>query len=101
MRDTLALLALLPLLVSSLFAGDPPADPARVYRVRQTVQLDQIPAGAKLVRWWISVPDDAPAQRVLDFAVSASPGPWRLERDPERGNRFLYVEVADPQASEL
>src|SRR5687767_2179865 len=91
--------AALAALTPAAIAQVPPGGQSRVYRVRQTVRLDQIPQGTRQVRWWISIPDDAPAQEVLDFAVMASPGPWRIEREPERGNRFLYVEVANPDAS--
>ena len=97
---------LLPLLLSTAgLAGSPGDAPTlgetRVYKVRQTVKLDQIPEGAKQVRWWIAVPEDERHQDVLDFAVVSAPGPWRLEREPDRGNRFLYVEVAGPKAAEL
>ena len=88
------------LFLQSALAANGPEEP-RVYRVRQTAKLDQIPAGAKLVRWWIAIPDDAPHQQVLDFGVASAPGNWRVERDAERGNRFLYVEVENPKASEL
>lgn len=69
---------------------------ARVYRVRQTVTLDQIEPGAKQVRWWISIPDDERHQDVLDFAVTSAPGEWRVAHDVDRANRFLYVEVDEP-----
>src|SRR5262245_4235705 len=98
---------LLPLLLSTVsalsgFAGDGPTlGETRVYKVRQTVKLDQIPEGSKQVRWWIAVPEDERYQDVLDFAVVSAPGPWRLEREPDRGNRFLYVEVAAPKTAEL
>lgn len=87
---------------SSGLAGDGPTlGETRVYKVRQTVKLDQIPEGSKQVRWWISVPEDERYQDVLDFAVVSAPGPWRLVREPDRGNRFLYVEVASPKTAEL
>ena len=100
-------LLLLPILLSTVpgLAGvtgeGPTLGETRVYKVRQTVKLDQIPEGAKQVRWWIAVPEDERHQDVLDFSVVSAPGPWRLEREPDRGNRFLYVEVAGPKTAEL
>lgn len=103
-----ALLALATSLVPSL--GLLPTDPRndelplgeiRTYRVAQTAVLDQIPQGAKEVRWWISIPDNERHQEVLDFSAIEVPGTWRIERDAERGNRFLYVEVRDPKADKL
>lgn len=74
---------------------------ARTYRVRQTVRLEAIDEGAKQVRWWISVPEDERLQDVLDLRVVQAPGKWRFEREPDRGNRFLYIEVDAPKAREL
>ncbi len=84
-------------------SGSSAADEAtpRTYRVRQSVVLSDIPEGARKVRWWIAVPDDDRAQEVLDMAVAISPGTWSLQRDPEQGNRFLYVEVDQPRGPSL
>jgi hypothetical protein len=94
-------------LLLSLLANDAAPQPdaflgqTRVYRVRQTTKLDGIADGAGKVRWWISLPDDDRFQDVLDLAVVSTPGPWRIEREPEHGNRFLYVEAQDPAATSL
>jgi len=95
----LALFLALPLAAT----GEKPADnvplgETRTYKVQQTVKLSDIPEGAKSVRWWISIPDNDRHQDVLDFSVITVPGKWRVERDADRGNRFLYVEVEAPKA---
>lgn len=98
-----ASLLCLPLLASPFLHGDPgTGDSAeRVYRVQQNVFLDEVPEGAGTVRWWISIPDNERHQDLLDITVASAPGPWRIERDADRGNRFLYVEVEDPKAGSL
>jgi transglutaminase-like putative cysteine protease len=105
MKTSLLLSALLPAglgLVASLSAQTATTDPiTRDYRVRQTVKLAEIPAGAKLVKWWIAIPDDARHQEVLDFAVVSAPGKWSVVREPDHGNRFVLVEVASPAADSL
>lgn len=68
----------------------------RVYRVQQTVVLSDVPSDARMVRWWVAIPDNERFQEVLDFSVVDVPGTWRIERDAERGNRFLYVETPNP-----
>jgi len=73
----------------------------RVYRVRQTVVLSDIPEDASSVRWWVAIPDNERFQEVLDFSVVEAPGTWRVERDLGRGNRFLYIEAREPGKSEL
>lgn len=73
----------------------------RVYRVEQTVRLSEIPEDAGQVRWWVSIPDNERYQEILDFSVVNAPGTWRVERDANRGNRFLYIEVDQPKATEL
>jgi hypothetical protein len=71
------------------------------FDVRQTVVLKEIPRGTRNVRLWISIPDDGPAQRVLNFSVVSAPGTWRVVRDRDQGNRFLYMEVANPDSDSL
>jgi transglutaminase-like putative cysteine protease len=77
-------------------AGD-----AITYRIRQTVTLSAIDEKAKTVEWWVSIPDDHRDQEVLDLSVVSAPGPWRVVREAERGNRFLYVEANSPGKSSL
>ena len=71
------------------------------YRVEQNVTLSEIPAGAKTVKWWISIPNDDRYQEVLDFSVVAAPGTWSTVTEPDHGNRFMLVEVASPAAGSL
>lgn len=71
------------------------------YRVEQNVVLSDIPAGAKAVKWWISIPDNERYQDLLDFGVVSAPGKWSVVRDPSRGNRFMLIEVANPGVSSL
>jgi transglutaminase-like putative cysteine protease len=73
----------------------------RTYKVEQKVTLNDIPAGTKLVRWWISIPDEDRNQDLLDLAVTSAPGKWRIEREGGNGGRFLYVEVPAPTAAAL
>jgi transglutaminase-like putative cysteine protease len=98
------MLCLAPLLLA-LLPGLPGSDASlgatRTYTVRQTAHLTRIDQGAKEVRWWVSIPDDERFQDVLDLKVVSAPGTWRVEREPSRGNRFLYIEVKDPKAAEL
>lgn len=77
------------------------AGETRVYRVRQTVFLEGISKDADQVRWWISIPDNERYQDLLDISVVSAPGKWRIERDQDRGNRFLYVEADQPKAESL
>lgn len=73
----------------------------RTYRVTQTAKLSGISKNAKTVRWWIAIPDNERHQNLLDFDLVDVPGTWRIERDADRGNRFLYVEVDNPGKTEL
>lgn len=73
----------------------------RTYHVRQTAVLSDVPAGAKNVKWWISIPADDRYQDVLDMTVVSAPGEWKTVREPDRGNRFLYTEIANPAAGKL
>lgn len=78
-----------------------PETVTRTYRVQQNVTLTEIPAGAKTVNWWISIPQDDRFQDVLDFTVVSVPGTWSIVRDPDHGNRIMKVEIAAPSAPSL
>ena len=71
------------------------------YRVEQTVTLSEIPAGAKSVKWWVSIPQDDRLQDILDFSVVSSPGRWSVVRDPDHGNQIMFIEVAAPAPGSL
>lgn len=93
-------LLLLTLATASLCAA-PPAEITRTYQVQQTVTLSDIPAGAKSVKWWIAIPDDERFQEVLDLSVLSAPGEWKIVTEPDHGNRFMFIEVANPAATTL
>ncbi len=59
-----------------------------------------VPEGAKKLRVWMTVPQDAPQQRVTGFRV-VSPFAYRIERDKTEGSKFLYVEAVAPTAREF
>lgn len=71
------------------------------YRVEQNATLSDIPAGAKHVKFWVSIPDNERYQDVLDFEAVSVPGRWSVVREPDRGNRFMLVEVDHPGADKL
>jgi transglutaminase-like putative cysteine protease len=54
----------------------------RLYRIRQTVALRDVPASAKEVRLWVPIPTDGSWQRVLDRRVVEAPPGWKFERQP-------------------
>jgi len=95
-----SLLALASLAASPSTPVSGPGAP-RTYEVRQTTRLARLEPTAKQVRWWVSIPDDERFQDVLDLEVVSAPGAWRIEREPGRGNRFLYIEVESPGQAEL
>ena len=53
------------------------------------------------MKFWVSIPDNERYQDVLDFAAVDVPGKWTVVRDPDRGNRFMLVEVDNPGAATL
>jgi hypothetical protein len=54
----------------------------RLYRIRQTVSLNDVPADAREVRLWVPVPVDGAWQHVLDRKVVEAPSGWTLEKQP-------------------
>jgi hypothetical protein len=99
---TRLLFSALAVLGGAIFTrGEIPALPATTYRVEQNVTLSEIPAGAKHVKWWISIPDNERYQEVLDFKVVSAPGRWSVVREPDRGNRFMLIEAENPGSAAL
>jgi len=107
-RSRLALSSLLCLVLAGGLSArlmaettDATAPVTTTYRVEQNVTLSEIPAGAKTVKWWISIPNDDRYQEVLDLKVVSAPGTWSTVTEPDHGNRFMLVEVAAPPAGSL
>lgn len=67
--------------------------PARTFRFTYNFTVKDIPSGAKRLRVWVPVPQSDQHQLVRVLALKA-PVKTRLTRDPEYGNRILYVEIA-------
>jgi len=88
-------------LAGGVFAADPVPTKTVTYRVEQNATLSDIPAGAKHVKFWVSIPDNERYQDVLDFEAVSVPGKWSVVRDPDRGNRFMLVEVDNPGTDKL
>jgi transglutaminase-like putative cysteine protease len=102
MKTSLVLTTLLTAtLASSVVAADAVPEKTTTYRVRQTAKLTEIPAGAKQVKWWVAIPDDERHQDVLDLTVTSAPGTWSIVTEPDRANRFLLIEVANPGTDTL
>jgi hypothetical protein len=99
LRSFLALIALCA--AARVCADVSPESATRTYRVQQNVTLSDIPAGAKSVKWWISIPQDDRFQDVLDLTVVSAPGQWSVVREPDHGNRIMLVEVAAPAAGAM
>ena len=75
----------------------PEAAPSR-FTVRDAFAVRDIPAGTKKVRAWFELPQEEPLQKITDLRITAPDG-WRVATEPAEGNRFLYVEIADPKAA--
>src|SRR6187401_3607269 len=63
----------------------------RVYRIKQTVTLSDVPANAKEVRLWVPVPADGAWQHVLDRRVVEAPAGWSFVHQPESGADMVVV----------
>ena len=77
-----------------------PASPSLRGTVRDAFVVKGIPAGTKKVRAWFELPLEEPLQKISDLTINAPDG-YRIERESIDGNRFLYVEIADPKATDF
>ncbi len=60
----------------------PRVQETRTYRIRQTVELKEIPADAREARVWVPIPADGAWQHVLDRRVVEAPDGWKLVPQP-------------------
>lgn len=78
----------------------PSAAPALKGRVTDAFTVKDIPAGAKKVRAWFEIPREEPLQEIADLKFTAPDGA-KIVAEPVEGNRFLYVEIADPKSATI
>lgn len=100
-RRTLIPLLLVAFAPATVIANDTAAQLSRTYRVRQTVTLREIPKRSKVVDLWVAIPDDDRYQQVLDMSIDAVSSDWRITREAENGNRFLYLQIKNPSAESI
>jgi transglutaminase-like putative cysteine protease len=63
----------------------------RTFDFDYLTRIPAVPPGAHL-RLWIPVPGSDPHQEIADLIVQ-SPVPYKTYRDPEYGNRYIYLEL--------
>lgn len=94
-------------LFSPLLADDNDADiipekrpeaAGKTCRIQDSFVVKDVPAGAKKVRAWFELPQEEALQEITDLKITAPEG-YRIEKEAVEGNRFLYVEIADPKAT--
>lgn len=89
------------LVLGAALHAQPVPETTVTYHVEQNATVSDIPAGAKKVKFWVSIPDNDRYQDLLDFKVVSAPGKWSVVREPDRGNRFLLVETDRPAGEAL
>ncbi|MEW6159241.1 MAG: transglutaminase-like domain-containing protein [Verrucomicrobiota bacterium] len=70
--------------------------PARTFEVEYVGQVTGIPAGTKLLRVWMPVPQDSTVQKIRNLTLDRSP---RLTIEPKYGNRIAYWEIQNPEGA--
>jgi hypothetical protein len=71
------------------------------FQVQQIVSVDQIEKGAKTVRGWVSIPSDAPYQKLLRMEVVRCPGTWKIVSDLEHRGQFVAFEASNFDSERL
>ena len=77
MKLTTTLVTALALALGLTLRAEPVPEQTVTYRVEQNATVSDIPAGAKHVKFWVSIPDNERYQDVLDFEVVSVPGKCR------------------------
>jgi hypothetical protein len=96
---TLSILASLPFFLPAPGTGSdaalvaPRIAETRVYQIRQTVSLNDVPADAKQVRLWVPLPTDGAWQHVLDRRVVSAPEGWQFVKQPESNGEVVFAQT--------
>ncbi|MBI3909726.1 MAG: transglutaminase domain-containing protein [Armatimonadetes bacterium] len=70
---------------------------ARAFRFSYRAALKEVPPGAKQVAMWLPIPSNDLAQRIDSIRISA-PVSLEITREPEYGNRALYLQMTPEEA---
>jgi transglutaminase-like putative cysteine protease len=71
---------------------------ARAFEFTYEVRIPAVPEQAGKLRLWVPVPESDANQQISGLRID-SPVPFEFHREPEYGNRYAYLEVAQPAAS--
>jgi hypothetical protein len=97
----LTLLTALLTVAASGTSGAPTITESRIYQIRQTVSVRDVPANAREVRLWVPIPTDGPWQRVLDRRVVEAPAGWKLEKQPNTGGEMIVATSKGSAAAQV
>jgi transglutaminase-like putative cysteine protease len=84
-------------LAAAIFAAPGRRSPSRRFEFTYHAAITNLPPQARRVRVWIPVAGSDAHQAVKLEKVSAPAG-WRLTREPEYGDRMIYVELHNPSS---
>lgn len=84
--------AALPLAAAGPHATRSTAPSSRSFEFTYRVHVPAIPAGGRLLRIWIPLPQGEAHQQIRDVRIT-SPVPHRIHEDARNGNRFAYFQV--------
>lgn len=81
-----------------------PANPAflksgesRTFAIEYTAQVKDVPAGSKVLRVWVPVPQDTPVQTIRELKFHGAQPTITTEK--KFGNKLAYWEIANPPAN--
>jgi transglutaminase-like putative cysteine protease len=69
---------------------------SRTFSITYTGQVKEIPAGARMLRLWLPVPQDSTVQQIKDLAFSRE---MKVDTESKYGNRVAYAEIENPGAA--
>lgn len=101
MRPT-AGLAILLVIASLSLAGATGTtfQPTREFEFRYHVQVEPVPEAARQLRLWVPLARSTDHQTILARTIHV-PARYRIHKDPEYGNEFLYVTLTQPLPASL
>ena len=69
----------------------------RTFELTDSYTIGPVESDVKQIRAWLEVPLENSQQKVEDLTVDAGDLSHKITEDPLLGNRFLYIEIDDPE----
>ncbi len=71
----------------------------RTFKLTHDYTIGPVDEHAEKLRAWLAIPLENRHQTVHEISIEAGPLAYDITKDPQHGNRFLYIEISNPSGT--